>query len=217
MQFVHLVDFSQIDPKTGEAYVCKTVNEAIALDGELNPDPDLLIQKVSDEFIRRELTEELGQWRSSYLPLDKDGKPDPDRLGEKISASLEEAKTAFRRNLVLKNDPWVRSAMPFLIQQFRRGLFQRAGHDLVDEYSRCGGQDDEKGLVRKTMLFYRVLETCNDLDLAKPDGGRWKDEDEIWQTWVGYAGSEAEAKRICRTLNTVCAPLAKELDEEMTH
>jgi hypothetical protein len=49
--------------------------------------------------------------------------------------------------------------------------------------------------------------------MRKPDGGIWKNEDEIWEYWIGFAGSGEEAKRICRTMETVFRPLAGKLSE----
>lgn len=67
-------------------------------------------------------------------------------------------------------------------------------------------------LIKKIMLFYRIYESDKKEPLRKPDGGIWKDEDEIWECWIGFAGSEQEAKRVCRTMENIFRPLGKERD-----
>lgn len=64
------------------------------------------------------------------------------------------------------------------------------------------------------MQFFLIFEPGDGDALNKPDGGRWKNDDEAWDCWVGVAGSEREAQIICRTMDTVLRPLVPELAEE---
>jgi hypothetical protein len=77
-----------------------------------------------------------------------------------------------------------------------------------------GGTNAEKELIKRIILFQRVYD-CDERDLMrKPNGETWKSEDEIWECWTGFAGSEEEAKRVCRTMEAVFRPLVKEMAQQ---
>jgi hypothetical protein len=78
-----------------------------------------------------------------------------------------------------------------------------------------GGTGAETELIKRIILFQRVYD-CNKQDLMrKPDGGIWKSEDEVWECWIGFAGSEEEAKKVCRTMETVFRPLVNEMAQQI--
>ena len=45
----------------------------------------------------------------------------------------------------------------------------------------------------------------------KPDGNRWQSEDDVWDCWIAYAGSETEARRVCQSMEAVLRPLPARL------
>jgi hypothetical protein len=113
-----------------------------------------------------------------------------------------------RKELVRKNKPWIDTAIPGLIHGFHYDLYNRVEDRFYKEYLQLGGKDNENEIIRKAMLFYLIyLNDSQDL-MLKPNGDRWKDDEEIWQCWTGFAGSEEEAKRICQTLDTSFRSLA---------
>lgn len=116
---------------------------------------------------------------------------------------VEDAFEQSRKELVRRNRQWVFASIPCSVHDFRYGLYYRVKDNLYQQYLNTGGEDSEENLIRKMALFNRVLENCTQEDLPKPDGSRWKNEDEIWQCWIGFAGSEAEAHRVCRTMDAV--------------
>jgi hypothetical protein len=82
---------------------------------------------------------------------------------------------------------------------------------LHDHYRDLGGEADETQLIRKITLFNRIYENDGTHLLQKPDGSLWKSEDEIWDCWAGFAGSETEAGRICDAMDAVFRPLVEKM------
>jgi hypothetical protein len=97
--------------------------------------------------------------------------------------------------------------MPRLIGDFKNGLYLKVDDQLYHTYKEKGGEDTEDGLIRKMLLFYRIYETKGEQGLLKPNDQNWYSEDEIWDCWVAFSGSESEAKRVCATMNKVMRPL----------
>jgi len=181
------------------------------LDRDLGFDARNLDVKAFDAAVREELVVFHREWRNGFLPLTPDGRADRALLVKKIDAAIDERREALRRESVRKNSAWVKAALPRLCQDFRRGIFHRVADRLMTAYRALGGVENEEGLVVKSMIFQCIFDNPGEDPLAKPDGGRWKDEDEIWECWVGFAGSESEAKRVCEALNTVLRPLRQEV------
>jgi hypothetical protein len=67
------------------------------------------------------------------------------------------------------------------------------------DYTSRGGEDTEKGLIKKIFTFYRVYEYDESDELLKPDGSRWKNEDEIWNCRAGFT----ESLRIEKPVNRI--------------
>jgi hypothetical protein len=65
--------------------------------------------------------------------------------------------------------------------------------------------------IQKAMSFYRIYDSNPQDPMRKPNGDHWKNENEIWECWSGFAGSEDKAKRICQTLEAGFRPLAGEM------
>lgn len=114
---------------------------------------------------------------------------------------------AYRENI-----GWVKPFIPRMIHDFRYGVYQRAGEEFYTDYRQRGGQETEEGLIKGINIFARIYESEG---LLKPNGDRWQSEDELWDCWVAFLGSEPEAERICSTMENVLPPLEKQLREEL--
>ncbi|BBO82306.1 hypothetical protein [Desulfosarcina ovata] len=191
------------DSQTGKPYDWMVKSLRIDLDEALVPDPENIAGQLAESDIRSALMADFNQWHDNFVPVLEKGKIDIAELKKKVAALVDEARTQTRKELVRRNQHWVLSNIPRRVHDFKYGLYNHVREKLYHEYQNIGGEDSEKNLIRKIALFNRVLENCNHEDLLKPDGSGWKNEDEIWQCWIGFAGSEPEAHRVCRTMDSV--------------
>ncbi len=214
LQFLCLKEKAVNDPTTGERYSFFVEETLIDLDEELRPKSADLATHVANQRVLDEILAAHDEWRNAYMPLKMNKEIDKEGFKEKLLTSIAERKEIIRKELVRKNSVWVNAAMPRLIQDFLRGLYLRVEDRLYEKYRQMGGTDAEKELIKRIMLFQRVYD-CDKQDLMrKPDGGTWKSEDEIWECWIGFAGSEDEAIRVCRTMEAVFRPLVKEMAQQ---
>lgn len=213
LQLLCVKETQAVDPDTGRHYPWTVTEALLPLDENLALDPPVLAERVPDQTLLRELIAEFTAWRTGYLPTTEDGITDAEALTRKLTAGLAESQDRLRKALVRRNSPWVHAALPRLVQDFRRGLYLRVADTLYPDYQKRGGRDTEAAFLKKAMLFQRVYDT-NGTPGLKPDGTRWKDEDETWECWVGFAGDEDEAKRVCRTLDAILRPLEQTLAAE---
>lgn len=216
LQILCLKEKAVNDPKTGERYGFFVEETLIDLDEELRLKSEDLAAHGVNQGVVDEIWAAHEQWRNAYIPAKKNKKTDKESLKNKLSASITERKEVIRKELVHKNSPWVNAAMPRLTQDFMRGLYQQVQGRLYEQYRLMGGVDGEKELIKKIILFQRVYDFEQQDVMWKPDGGTWRSEDDIWECWIGFAGSEEEAKRICRTMETVFRPLVKEKEQQKT-
>ena len=216
LQFLCLKEKPVNDPITGMLYSYVVETVLVDLDKNLNIKTADLSPHVTDESIIDEVTAAHSEWRNSYVPVDGEKQTDPEGLKKKVLASIAERKEIIRKKLIRKNSAWVNSAVPRMIQDFKRGLYRWVQEGLYDQYRLMGGLDSEKELINKIVLFQRVYESDRKEKMRKPDGRIWQNEDEIWECWVGFAGSEQEAKRVCHTLEAVFRPLAREMAAQAT-
>jgi hypothetical protein len=210
IQFAHLVYRPGKDPQSGKPYDWLVEDVLIDLDDLLTPDSAMVEQKVTDSEIRKALMDAFKEWHENFIPK-KDGKVDHEELKQKLINMVEECKDRLRKELVRKNQYWVSSNIPRRIHDFKYGLYNHVKERLYQEYQDNGGEDSEPNLIKKIAVFNRVLDNFDHAELLKPDGTAWRNEDEIWQCWVGFAGSEDEARRVCRTMDIVFKAL--ELDQ----
>ena len=207
MQVALLIHGPGKDQQTGKAYEWKVDEKRIVLDKKLSPDPKDVAEQLPDADICSALTEQFNEWLDNLDPSKKGATLKAGELKKRLGELIEEARGRKRKELVRKNEHWVLSTIPRWIHDFRFGLYNHVGDNLYEAYCSNGGDDSEKNLIKKIALFNRVLENCNEEDLPKPDGNRWENQDEIWQCWIGFAGSENEAHRVCRTMHTVFSDL----------
>jgi hypothetical protein len=208
IQFARLVHRPGTDSKSGP-YNWKVEEVLIDLSDQLEADPEEMATAVSDSEIRSALMDQFNEWHDNFVPM-KGGGADRADLNRKLTNVVEESKESIRKKLVKKNRQWVLPNIPRCVQDFRRGLYNHVKDMLYGEYRNNGGEDSEPNLIKKIALFNRVLENCNQENLSKPDGNAWENEDEIWQCWIGFAGSESEAHRVCRTMDAVFRDLQLE-------
>lgn len=211
LQYICLLEKETTDPETNQRYSYTVDDRLIDLDGNLAVKPEDLAAAVPERSISEKILADLEDFKSAYIPLDEHKKIDAQGLKNKLKASIADRKKILRKELMRKNDTWVNAAMPRLIQDFRRTFYLEIGDRLHEHYHQLDGRDNEEKLIKKINLFNRVYENNGQDLMRKPDGGIWTDEDEIWECWVGFAGGEEEAERICRTMNAVLRPLAEEM------
>jgi len=203
-------DGDRANPSSGNDS-CRLQKIVMALSDTLELDEKAFAGQVEDAAAEV-VTAGVRQWRANFFGDTEDGGFDRNAIAAKLSRAYEECQISYCRNLARHNRDWVQAALPRLLFDFKRTLFRDVRVHLLPAYRENGGEDSEDDLVRKIMLFYRVLDNCESGDLLKPNGLCWQDEDEIWDCWIGFAGSEAEAKRICRTLGAVLLPLAERMN-----
>jgi hypothetical protein len=214
LQFLCLKEKAANDPTTSERYSFFVEETLIDLDEELKLKSADLLTLVANQRVLDEILTAHDEWRNAYIPLDGKKKTDKEGLKKKLLTAIAESKEVLRKELVRKNSAWVNAAMPRLIQDFQRGLYPWVKDRLYEQYRQMGGTNAEKELIKRIILFQRVYD-CDERDLMrKPNGETWKSEDEIWECWTGFAGSEEEAKRVCRTMEAVFRPLVKEMAQQ---
>ncbi len=209
IQFAHLVHRIGKDSQTGKPFSWIVDEVLIDLDDLLTPDPKAVAQEISDPEIRSAFIKEFDEWHENFIPM-KEKTVDREELQQKLTNAVVDCKERIRKELVRKNQQWVLSNIPRRIHDFKYGLYNHVKDSLYLEYRNNGGEDSEPNLIKKIALFNRVLDNCNQEDLLKPDGNAWRNEDEIWQCWIGFAGSEQEAHRVCRTMDAVFRDLQLE-------
>jgi hypothetical protein len=216
LQFICLKEEAANDPETGERYNFHVEETQVDLDQALKLNPADLAPHVPSETVLEEVLESHDEWRTSYIPMNSKKKIDKAGLKKKLLFSIADSKETMRKALVRKNSTWVNPAMPRLVQDFMGGIYMQVEDRLFEQYKQMGGINDEKELINKIMLVQRVYDHGRQDSMRKPDGAAWKDEDEPWECWIGFAGSEEEAKRVCRTMEIVFRPLIKEMGLQAT-
>jgi hypothetical protein len=214
MQFVHLIESDAVDETTGIRYPHVNKEIFIHLMENLLLNEEELNAGVPDDIIRNEIISTHKEWYDAYVPLNQNNEVDKSQLEKKLTSYIKEAKEIIRKELVRKNNAWIQAALPRLIYDFNHGLYQRMSDKLYPDYMAKGGDDTEKDLIKKIHTFYRIYEYDQPDVLLKPDGSKWKSEDEIWNCWVAFAGSEPEAKRVCSTIETIFRPVLEEMSRE---
>jgi hypothetical protein len=199
------------EPNTVEntTYGFATKQGIIVLGRDMSLNLVALSDDVPDPEAREEITRVYDDWTRSYLPLKAGKDLDGEELSRKLTASLQEGKRQIREELKKRNGPWVESLNTALTRYFFAWNRGRVAEELFDTYTEAGGEASEADLMEKVAFFNTIYDTRGEENLTKPDGGKWQSEDEMWECWVGYAGSEKEAKRVCRTMDKVFRPMVQ--------
>lgn len=211
VQYMHIVDEKFTDEATGALYSCTNRHGLV----ELKPDRALDLSGLEgdaiDDRTRKEIERAYSEWFSS-LPQTSDGHMDVEAINRASIAAMEKGQRLCREWFIKSNMSWIQPFLPRMIQDFRNGIYERAADALYAEYRQKGGEKPESDFIKKVNLFARIYESEG---LLKPDGNTWQSEDELWDCWVAFSGSEPEAKRLCSTLASILPALREELQEEL--
>lgn len=211
VQYMHLVDSVTIHESTGEKYLARLERGLFPLTDDLKLEKRKLTKIVPEKTVREEIIRVYDEWISS-LSGSKGREINLSEVKKSLSPAVERGRKFYQEWLVKNNSPWITPFLPRMIHDFRHGIYERVRDELYNYYREIGGETPEKDLVKKINLFSRLYEGDG---LTKPGDALWTDEDEIWDCWVAFSGSETEAKRICDTMETVLIPLKEELRKEL--
>ncbi len=211
IQYMYLVDSNIVNEKTGERYLSKVERGLFPLPEDLKLDELKLLEKVTEKTVRGEIIRVYNEWISTFSE-EKSNKVNIADIKKELSSIVEKGKKFYQEWLVKNNSPWILPSLPRMMHDFRYGIFKRVGDELYKNYREMGGNNTEEDLMKKINLFSRIYEGEG---LIKPEGSLWNDEDEIWDCWIAFSGSEEEAKIICLTMEKVLIPLKEELREEV--
>ena len=203
MQVFGLMHKTVTDPITNQRYDFLVEEALVELDSALNLNATHVTAEIPDFPYADDLSSEHQEWRDAFVPADNKGNVDQTALDSKIEAGIVEAKEKRRQELIRKNSPWVKPVLPRMIQDFENGLYLKMTERLFDKYRELGGEGSEQELIKKIVLFEQIIDNAPWGNMEKPDGGQWQDDDEIRECWMGFAGSEKEAERICQALDFV--------------
>jgi len=207
VQCIRLTD----DPvlKDSVMYPFSTRQDIVDLNADYTIDVRMLTERVSDAASREEIARVHQEWHQAYVPLKSDGTVSIHEMNDKLSESFRKICVEHRDGLKRENMGWVASMLPGTEFSFRRGLNLWLGERLLADYRARGGEFSPDGLVRHINLFDCILGRSEITGLMKPDSGHWRSEREPWDCWVGFVGSEEEAKRVFDTMKAVF-PVARE-------
>jgi hypothetical protein len=211
VQYMYLTEESIEDRDSGKKFSWVNKHGLVSLTRTLVPKKAELKRIAIESNVEEEIHRVAREWASSFSP--GAGKADTEEVRRALKAAVERGKDLCRQWLVRSNRLWVDPVLPRMIQSFKRGLHQRVGDTLFKDYLRRGGEETEAELIRKINLFVRLYESDG---LAKPNGEAWGSEDELWDCWIAFAGSESEGKRICETIEQVLLPLKEEIESELS-
>ncbi len=208
LQYLNLTEKRVIEEGISYSWVCES--GMIALEADLSLD-----SKALDELGDARLCEAIHQvhqdWYQAYVPTDSDGRTDSEALKQKLENSLADLMQQRRQALAEQNKDWVLPALPRKIFDFTYGLNLWLGNRLYQEYQAQGGEESHEEMIKKINLFDRVFELEDPEALLRPDGGRWESPRDIWDCWVGFIGSEAEARRVFSAMERIFPPAQEEL------
>lgn len=187
----------------GIIYSYATSQGILILNADLAIDISAVSSTVRDFETEQEISRVYEQFCKDYLPTNKRGQFDNDALQCKLRTSLGEAKKQYREELKRKNGTWVASRVPALTGRFFLWQEGQVAEELFDAYRVQRGEDTPTGLITKIAQFYTICNTTEPDGLERLDGKNWTTEDEIWQCWVGFAGSDEEANRIFQVMERV--------------
>lgn len=211
VQYMSLTEEAVEDRDSGRRFSWVNKHGLVSLTRTLVPKKAELKEKALASTVEEEIHRVAGEWASSFSH--GAGKADTEEVRRTLRSAVERGKDLCRQWLVRSNRRWIEPVLPRMVQSFKRGLHQRVGEALHQDYLERGGEETEAGLIRKIALFVRLYESDG---LMKPDGSAWQSEDELWDCWIAFAGSESEGKRICETIEQVLLPLKADIESEMS-
>ncbi len=187
----------------GRSYRYKTNQGIIKLGSGADLDMTLLCKMVDDADARLEVSRIYAQWCEQYLPKTDDNILDVAALKTKLLSSLEDSKKKIRRELKRQNGSYVVARVPALVGFFFRWQDGALSNEAFDAYCSQGGEEPVNSFIQKVAEFYTICDTKEPGGLERNDGKYWQSDDEIWECWISFAGSEEEANRVCQSLEIV--------------
>lgn len=212
VQYMYLVDESYVDQVAGEPFSCLMKHGLIFIKESLKLDTSIMDKSTIPEHVCDEIRKTYQEWHDSFTKKGKGGKPDMEEVKRSLSAGVEKGIRLYHEWLINSNLSWIHPCLPRMIQDFRYGLLTRVKDTLHADYQQRGGNESEGDLLRKINIFIRIYESDGHV---KPNGGAWLSEDEIWDCWVAFCGSDDEAHRVCSTIESTLIPLRDEIMEEL--
>lgn len=211
VQYMSLVDETAEDPITGNRFSCINKHGLVFLTDKGELDTAELKKKGLEERVESEIRKVFDEWFSAHVP-EKGSKADMEELNKVLKTAIGRGKATLREWLISSNISWIHPFLPKMIQDFKYGFHQRITDTLYTDYRQRGGEETEKELIKKINLFIRIYESEG---LIKPCGASWLSDDELWDCWVAFSGSESEAMRVCSTIENVIIPLREKLTEQL--
>lgn len=187
----------------GMLYSHVTRQGILQLDNDLALDLTAMQGVVSSEVAVEEMSRVYNQWCSDYLPVDDQGKIDRTALEQKLLNNLKESKIQIREELKRRNFDWVTKGVASLTGGYYGWRDWKATKDMFLAYKEAEGADSQEGFIRKMAQFYTVCLTTEPDGLTRHDGVSWQNEDEMWECWLGFAGSEKEAGKVMGAMENV--------------
>lgn len=200
----YVVEGHQVKNNISYSYLAEKGLIRLNEDMQLNEKELTALNRPEAEEEIRRVHEE---WFSSYTPSLSNGRIDRAELEKKLKASLKEGIRLFREKVKRKNSSWIDPALNVMTWRFKHTLYNLVFDQFYSDYQARGGEDGEEGIISKIGTFCRIYEGRDTDNLIKPDGNRWQNDDEIWDCWIAYSGSESEAERVCQSMEAVFRPL----------
>jgi hypothetical protein len=211
VQYMYLTEESLEDRESGIRFSWINKHGLVSLTRTLLPKKAELKRIALETKVEEEIHRVAREWASSFSS--GAAKADTEEVTRALNAAVERGKDLCRQWLLRSNRLWIEPLLPRMIQNFKRGLHERVGDTLFKDYLQRGGEETEAELIRKINLFVRLYESDG---LVKPNGAAWQSEDELWDCWIAFAGSESEGKRICETIKQVLLPLKEDIESELS-
>ncbi len=183
--------------------------ELLDLDDHLELDSARLGEHIPDKAFIDALEQALSQWREAYLP--KEGNTFVQDLKNKIKASVKEQKDRLYSRLSTINHDWVMARLPKRLQVFRTYIYPLVRDTLFRAYQDQGGKFDESRLVRLVVMFDCIFEHEQTDLFARIEHAGLDKENQAWDCWAGFVGSEDEAQRIHGVMEAVFRPLVPKM------
>jgi hypothetical protein len=204
IQYMKLVESASTDEATGEKYFFINKNGLVFLTDDLKLEPADPEKERIDKEIMEEVIKVYNEWLSTLSNRDRNIETFVMEFKKSLVPAIEKGKKIAQDWFIKNNSPWIDPYLPRMMHDFRYGVYECVSDILYESYKGAGGGDTEDDLIKKINLFMKIYESRG---LEKPNGGSWRSEDELWDCWTAFAGSEVEAVRICRTMEEILLPL----------
>ncbi len=195
----------QIRDDAGQTWHFVLETRLLDLGHNLGLDAATLEQKIPHPEYLNRLDQDFSQWKEAYL-----AKEEKD-MKKKITASIQDNKKQLWTRLAGMNHDWVMATLPRRIQIFKDHIYHLVKASLFTSYQDLGGKLEERQLIRMIVMFNHIFDNDQTPVFQRITCGAFDPEDQAWECWIGFVGSEDEALRIFKTMDTVLGPVAQEI------